>query len=674
MATRLQESFHAVYKLLEWPRPARRAVAGLLVIHTLLLGYSAYVHSPTLNEPAHLVAGLSHWKFGRFDVYRVNPPLVRMVAALPVMAVGYQEDWNGFYEGPGARPEARLGKDFVAANGERSFFLLMIARWASIPFSWIGAIVCYLWARDLFARPAGVFAATIWCFEPNILGHASLITPDAHATALGVAACYTFWRWLKKPTWGQAALAGVVLGLAELTKLTLIIFYPLWPVMWFIYRWPDRRQVIGRDWLRQAGMLALQLAIGVHILNFGYGFEGSFTRLKDFQFVSDLFRGNSKLGAAASQSKAWNPAYANRFAKTWVGELPIPIPQNCLSGIDLQQKDFEHYDRPSYFLGKWRERGWWYYYLYACAIKVPLGLWLMGLLTLNASTSTLLRKTRADNVSTRRQTVQTLNEASQTFDTAKPEARDKFILIFPATILLTVVSANTGINEHMRYVMPIFPYFYIAVSRTARFALTTSKGFPSSLPTLPTKCLTTAPQTMRPPVWQLTSRTIAHSSPMTLILSTRVPILGAWLIASSLFVYPHSLAYFNESIGGPLNGPKHLLGSNFDWGQDLIYLKSWQQSHKQLDPFRLVYYGCFDPADVGVHLSTLPTPLQGLIDFDRLERGYYALSTCFEYGTPWYIYGRNGRIQRYQIGAFSRFRVSPTSERISYTFRLIRIP
>lgn len=224
MASRIRASFGVVYNLLEQPAFARRTVAAIIAIHTLLLGYSAHVHSPTLNEPAHLVAGLSHWKFGRFELYRVNPPFVRMVAALPVLAVGYEEDWKQFYEAPGARPEFIMGNDFVAANGKRSFLLFTIARLACIPFSWIGAISCFLWARDLYGRPAGVFAATIWCFEPNILAHASLITPDAHATALGLAACYTFWRWLKNPTWIQTALTGVVLGLAELAKTTLIVF------------------------------------------------------------------------------------------------------------------------------------------------------------------------------------------------------------------------------------------------------------------------------------------------------------------------------------------------------------------------------------------------------------------------------------------------------------------
>jgi hypothetical protein len=62
---------------------------------------------------------------------------------------------------------------------------------------------------------------------------------------------------------------------------------------------------------------------------------------------------------------------------------------------------------------------------------------------------------------------------------------------------------------------------------------------------------------------------------MALFQATLVAALGSWLIASSLWIYPHSLAYFNELVGGPLYGSEHLLGSNLDWGQDLRYLLTW---------------------------------------------------------------------------------------------------
>lgn len=41
-------------------------------------------------------------------------------------------------------------------------------------------------------------------------------------------------------------------------------------------------------------------------------------------------------------------------------------------------------------------------------------------------------------------------------------------------------------------------------------------------------------------------------------------------VSSTLRIYPHQLAYFNEAAGGPQNGFRHLLGSNFDWGQDVL--------------------------------------------------------------------------------------------------------
>lgn len=536
---RVNASFAALYRFLDRTRVAVVVFLAFLATHTGLLGYSAYVHSPTLNEPAHLVAALSHWKFGRFELYRVNPPLVRMVAALPVMAVGYEEDWSGFYEGPGARPVFGMGEDFVAANGERTFFLTMIARWACIPFSWLGAIICYLWGRDLYGRPAGLLAAFFWCFEPNILAHASLITADAGGTALGVAACYTFWRWLRKPTWMQAAVTGVVLGLAELAKTTLILFYPLWPLMWLFYRWSDRRTMKLRDWLREAGMLALRMAIGVNVVNLGYGFEGTGTRLGEFQFVS-----NTLSEKATSESTA-----TNRFTDTWLAEMPVPFPKNYILGIDIQQRDFEDYGRLSYLRGEWRERGWWYYYLYAGLIKVPLGLTALGVLALATG---VVRKfgPRVDDAS------------------ASTSIRDEVILLFPGVLIFVIVSSQTGFSEHFRYVLPAFPYLFIYIAKLASSYLTAV--FTAS-------CTSSKLQLRR---W--------GAAPLAAIALLS---LNCWICSSSLWVYPHCLSYFNEVTGGPLNGAEHLLGSNLDWGQDALYV-SGEGRNKDIEAdIYLCFYG-----------------------------------------------------------------------------------
>ena len=122
----------------------------ILAIHGLSLAYAATKYSPAMDEPGHMVAGLSHWKFGRFELYRVNPPLVRMVATLPVELHGYEEDWQQFQESPGQRPVFDIGSRFVENNGANSLWLFTIARWACIPFSLLGGLVCYLWSRELW--------------------------------------------------------------------------------------------------------------------------------------------------------------------------------------------------------------------------------------------------------------------------------------------------------------------------------------------------------------------------------------------------------------------------------------------------------------------------------------------------------------------------------------------
>lgn len=73
----------------------------------------------------------------------------------------------------------------------------------------------------------------------------------------------------------------------------------------------------------------------------------------------------------------------------------------------------------------------------------------------------------------------------------------------------------------------------------------------------------------------------------------------AWFVASSLWIYPHSLSYFNESIGGPLNGPEYLLGSNVDWGQDLRYLRNWMLPASAKN-YSLYYFGLFNPQHIGI--------------------------------------------------------------------------
>jgi hypothetical protein len=311
------------------------ALLVLLSIHVVLVGWGASRHSPNLMEAVDLPAGLSHLEFANFELRKVNPPLVRTLASIPVAIAGAERNWSAMSDAPGARPEFAIGHNFIDANGVRSFWLFTLARWACLPFTVLGGVICHHWARDLYGEWSAGLAAALWCFDPNILGHAQTMNADVPAAAIGLAACYFFWRWMKRPTWWIAATAGAVLGLALLTRTTLMVLAPTLGLVWGI------RVLCGSfraepERLRAAHFPQLLLIFGLalYTLNLGYGFEGSFRRLRDFAFVSHTFGGAD----AGPQSPG------NRFRESWLAAVPLPLPKSFVEGIDLQRRDFENTD------------------------------------------------------------------------------------------------------------------------------------------------------------------------------------------------------------------------------------------------------------------------------------------------------------------------------------------
>ena len=545
----------------------RLLVPLLLLVHATLLAWGDSRHSPSIDEVGHLPAGLSHWQLGQFELYRVNPPLVRLVAALPVFLARPTMDWTLLSQSYSKHTHFRIGEEFITANGPRSFWYFTLARWACIPFSLLGGYICFLWGRDLYGRLAGLLALTLWCFSPNILGNAQMITPDTGAAALGLAASYTFWRWLRRPHWSRALLAGTTLGLAELTKSTWIILFALWPLLWLVWCRSKRQTLIHPSWLAEAGQLSFVLLFGLYVLNLGYGFDGSLEPLRNYTFASEILRG---------------PQDNNRFAGSWLGTLPVPVPRQYLLGIDQQKVDFEQTIR-SYLCGEWRQGGWWYYYLYGLTVKVPLGVWL--LLFLAAALTGMASRYSVP-------------------------WRHEVMLLAPAVAVLTLVSSQTGFNHHLRYVLPVFPFAFIWASKVAQ-----------------------------PRVWR----------------GWTVPILVLggvlWSVASSLSIYPHSLSYFNELAGGPTGGHAHLVDSNIDWGQDLLYLKRWLDEHPEARPLGLAYFGSFDPRVAGIDFSLPPKGPPGAMPSTTSREplgpqpGWYAVSVMLLRGGQFSLRdGRGGSI------------------------------
>ncbi len=520
-----------------------RLVAAMFCLQAGLLAFSGWRHSPTYDEVAHLPAGITHWH-GDLSLFRVNPPLTRMIAAIPAAVLGAEVDWDmlqaSVASGSINRIDFEIGRRFVSANGSWSFWLYTFGRWMCIPLVLLGGWVVWRWATDWYGRGSGLLALAIWTFSPMVIGHGALLTPDVSAASLGVLAGYQLWRWADSFAWPDAFWSGVTLGLALLTKTTWITLLPPMLALVAIDAVVRRRQ-----WFQIAGQVVMVAFIAWDVLLVGYQGDGVFEPLGSYQFESTALAGPG-LGDLRG----------NRFIATAWENVPVPLPRQMVAGIDVQKHNFER-KTYSYLNGELRRGGWWYYYLEAVCLKTPLG-WLLIL----AAVTTV--------------------RARHIFQTAK--YRELFLLVPPLLVLLLVTS-QTGINKHLRYLLPAYPFVVIWMSQ----AVTMSTGWAAR---------------------------------------RAIMVCMIWGMLSSILVYPHSMSYFNELAGGPRGGHRYLINSNVDWGQDLFYLQRKMRS-LGWDHVSMVYWGRYDPTIAGLGFNI---PKADPMPDDLVGR--YAIGASYVHGYP----------------------------------------
>ena len=407
----------------------------LLAANAVLILHSIHLHSVSFDEAGHIASGVMNWQTETFSAYRVNPPTTRMLAVLPLLAAEPKrlgDHWL-FARDAGDRVEWKIGMQFAEENRQRYPELVQRARYIGILWSLLGGWVLYSWCRQLYGDRGACLALGIWCFEPNLMAHAQLATPDFPCAVAALLAAYALWLYLRSPSFFRAWIAGLALGLALVTKFTLLVFLPVWLILVAMIRYPE---TIRPSVALRSVHAALALAVTLFVINLAYGFDGAGTKLGNIPFVSRSFGGESNLTELAKAR--------NRFVGTWMENLPVPVPADYLRGIDVQRRDFEvmHENRWSYLAGEWKEYGWWYYYLYALAVKIPAGF--------------LLLFTMAIVVAVMRHS-------------GSASWRDELVVAFPGVAILVLVSSQTGFNHHGRYVLALIPFLILGTGKLDYF-------------------------------------------------------------------------------------------------------------------------------------------------------------------------------------------------------------
>lgn len=602
------------------------AVAALLAVHVALAVHSLVRENPTVDEVAHLPAGVSYWQTGTFKLYHHNPPLVKLAAAVPVVLA--RPTTAPLYEHPAweAESQATFGERFAYENAGRYLALFARGRLVMPLFSALGGLAVFLWSRRLYGEWGGLLSLALWCFCPNVLAHGRLVTTDVAAATFAAGATYLFVRYLDRPTWGRAAAAGVALGLAELTKFSLVLLYAFWPTVALVrFVLSPRPPGRGRRARRVAGQAAAIVALSVLTINLGYGFEGAGQRLGRFEFGSRSLTVPRPAGMSSPSSRnplldmAWRHR-VNRFRRTILADLPVPLPRHYVLGFDEQKIETEgiplHWYDPTlppddravggyavYLDGQLRRSGWWCYYVATLAYKVPEGTWL--LVGLGGVLLVAVRRT------------------------GRAWAEEFAVLALPVAVLVAI-SLFTDICLGLRYILPTFPFVFVATGKVAPW--------------------------------------VAGLGPRG--RRRGVGVVVAALAANGLAVatiHPHYLAYFNRVSGGPDRGSEHLIDSNLDWGQDLVTLGGWLRANRPGERVGLAYFGQVNPslltmADDPARFDWFLPPADGEVEpmitntarlvgpARRLTPGLYAVSASLVRGLPWRMYDPASLLPPHNVG------------------------
>lgn len=480
------------------------------------------------DEVAYLPAGYTHWKLRDFRLSPEQPPLVKLLAAAPLLAqdvVFHQDD------GWAKRRQWDFGHNFLYVWNDADS-LLFRGRLAVLLLGAALAAAVYWWTRLHWGSVSAALALFVCVLSPETLAHGQIVTMDL-GVALFIFLCVAAYeRVTQALTPARVATAGLALGAALATKSSAFVLGPILVALALRSALADEPLPLGSDarhkppvstrlgraaWLTAS--LAAMVVIAVGVIWTAYLFQPRVSA-------------DPSVEASVDWEANWpsNPLAAGAAAVARDSGL---LPEAYVFGV---LKVFAHAEaRPAFLMGERSEHGFWSYYPTSLALKTPLALF--GLLAIAVLTRRFHRA----------------------------PAGVEWCLWLPPLVYL-ILAASRPINIGHRYLLPVYPFLFVAAGRAAAWAAGA-----------------TGRRTARWPI----------------------AVLVAWYAVSVLRVHPHYLAYFNELAGGPAGGHRYLVDSSLDWGQDLKELARWQRDER-VGPVKLAYFGTADPTYYGIDCELLP--------------------------------------------------------------------
>ncbi|MDP1629719.1 MAG: glycosyltransferase family 39 protein, partial [bacterium] len=352
-------------------------VGALMIVMFFLMLGSIKDDVPIVDEVPHIGAGYSYLAKRDSRMNPEHPPLIKNLAAAPLMFLNLNSPFKtGAWE-RGMRDAGQwyFGRDLLFTVGNNPQKIMFWSRLPMILLTILLGLLIFKWSRELFGNLTALVILAFYAFSPTFLAHGRFVTTDLGA-AIGVfAATYYFWRFLKKPSAKNIFWAGIVFGLAQLTKYSVVLLIPFFAgaaIIWIIVR--SRRQPPVDSILKYGAKI-----FGGLIL---VGLIGSALAIWPvYQFQIQDYPPERQLEDAASllSSFGFRPAVDSNL---WLISQPIfrAFGQYLLGLLMVFQRAAG--GNTTYFLGEVSATSWWYYFPAVYLLKETLALHILTLTAL----------------------------------------------------------------------------------------------------------------------------------------------------------------------------------------------------------------------------------------------------------------------------------------------------
>ncbi|MCP4359059.1 MAG: phospholipid carrier-dependent glycosyltransferase [Chloroflexi bacterium] len=197
----------------------------------------------------------------------------------------------------------------------------------------------------------------------------------------------------------------------------------------------------------------------------------------------------------------------------------------------------EQQPKTSFLLGQTSARGWWYYFPVALLVKTSLPLLILT--------------------------------AVGTFTFIKQSGWCKASILWLPSLLFMLLAMSGRITIGYRHILPVVPFLIMLAAQIGRLEIRD---------------------------WRLDRHNLQSLIPNLIIIT-----LLAWHLTTTIQLFPHQEAFFNELARGPAFRGRVLVDSNIDWGQDLIALRELP-----LQDMYLGYFGTAVPEAYQLQYKPIP--------------------------------------------------------------------